>query len=254
MDSLVYVDPSQRGEWALALAALVLPALDARVVLLATAEDVERSPHLLSVARARFEGVRALEERTARGPAEAAIGAAVAAGRFDLIVVPPAGRNALERMLKGSRVAKVVRSVETSVLVARRPPERLERILAAVSGGAGTRRVALAALQLEALTGARAAFLHVASEVTLPYEPEAGVAAGGHPPDPARDAREILRALGRDLEVREGLVVQELLAEVEHGAYDMLVVGAPSESGGWAREDVAERLLLGCPTSVLIAR
>lgn len=250
----MYVDPSQRGEWALALSALVLPALPGRVVLLATAEDVERSPHLLSVARGRLERVSEVEERTARGPAEAAIGAAVAAGHFDLVVVPPAGRNALQRMLKGSRVANVVRSVETSVLVARRPPERLERILAALSGGAGTRRVADAALQLGAATGARVAFLHVASEVTLPYAPEAGVAPGPAAPDPAEAARTILRERGGVLEVREGLVVPEVLAEVENGAYDLLVVGAPSEHAGWAREDVAERLLLACGTSVLIAR
>ena len=54
---------------------------------------------------------------------------------YGLVIVPPAGRNALTRMLKGSRVATVVRSVKASVLVARRPPQRVRTILAAISGG-----------------------------------------------------------------------------------------------------------------------
>lgn len=254
MKCLVYVDPSQRGEWALALAALVLPGVSEAVVLLATDEDAKAHPQLLAVARARFEGLRGLEERTAPGPAEKAIGASVAAGSFGLVVVPPAGRNALQRMLKGSRVARVVRAVDASVLVARRPPERLERILAAVSGGPGTRLVVEAALGLERATGAVASFLHVASEVTLPYAPENASAASAPRVSAEAVAREVLAGFGRVPLVREGLVVEEVLGELENGAHDLLVVGAPAESGGWAREDVAERLLLASGASVLIAR
>ncbi len=254
MKCLVYVDPSQRGEWALALAALVLPGLADSVVLLATEEDVEAHPQLLTVARARFGGLGGLEERTGAGPAERAIGAAVAAGGFGLVVVPPAGRNALQRMLRGSRVARVVRAVDAAVLVARRPPGRLERILAVVSGGAGTRLVIEAALRLERATGAVATFLHVASEVTLPYAPEAAAAPQAPRVSPEAAARALLEGLGRTPLVREGLVVEEVLGELENGAYDLLVVGAPPESGGWAREDVAERLLLASGASVLIAR
>jgi nucleotide-binding universal stress UspA family protein len=207
---------------------------------------------MLPDARSRLASLPAVG-RLGRGPAERAIGAEVAAHPYGLVIVPPAGRNALQRMLKGSRVATVVRSVETSVLVARRPPVRIERILAALSGGLGTPRVVDQALGLEKASGARATFFHVASEVALPYEPE----AGGPPRpvvDPAAQAREALRGAGRELLVREGLVVEEVLEEVESGAYDLLVVGAPSEGGGWTREDVTERLLLACPTSVLIAR
>jgi nucleotide-binding universal stress UspA family protein len=253
MDCLVYVDPSQRGNWALSLAALVLPGLADHVVLLATEEDAARHPELLPDAQARLAALNA-STRLARGPAERAIGAEVAGHGYGLVVVPPAGRNALQRMLKGSRVATVVRSVPASVLVARRPPARLERILVALSGGAATPRVASAALALEKATGARASFLHVASEVTLPYAPEAGETKAP-PADPAADARDALRSSGRELVVREGLVVEEILEEVESGAYDLLVVGAPGQAGSeWAREDVTERLLLGCATSVLIVR
>ena len=51
-------------------------------------------------------------------------------------------------------------------------------------------------------------------------------------------------------------MVDELIAQVEHDAYDLLVVGASPERGhrGWGREDTTERLLLACPTSTLIVR
>ena len=255
MDCLVYVDPSQRGEWALDVAALVLPRLAKRVVLLVTAEDLAKDEALLSRARARLSGIAILEEKTAAGPAERAIGAEVLTHRYDLVVVPPAGRNALQRMLKGSRVATVVRSVPASVLVARRPPSKLARILVALSGGAASQSVIEAALQMEQATGAQATFFHVASEVALPYPPERG-ATGTPPEDAAARARAALAASGRTLSVREGLVVDEVLAEVENSAHDLLVAGAEiaSAPGGWAREDVTERLLLACPTSILIVR
>jgi nucleotide-binding universal stress UspA family protein len=61
---------------------------------------------------------------------------------------------------------------------------------------------------------------------------------------------------GRELVEREGLVVDEVIGEVEHGAHDLLVVGASPEGGaaGWGREDTTERLLLSCPVSVFIVR
>jgi nucleotide-binding universal stress UspA family protein len=263
MDCLVYVDGSHRGEWVLSLAAQLPRAYAPRMVLLATAEDEALAPGLLARARARLAVTgAALEEKASPGPAERAILEESKAHSYDLIIVPPAGRNALTRMLKGSRVATVVRSVRASVLVARRPPARLSRILAAVSGGAASEAVVASALRLESALGARATFLHVASEIALPFERPAGsaeeaVAKKGVAPgtDPAEDARRLLQARGRALVEREGLVVDEVIAEVEQGAHDLLVVGAPPlRDRSWGREDTTERLLLACPTSILVVR
>ena len=135
-------------------------------------------------------------------------------------------------------------------------------MLAAVSGGAVSEAVVEAALRLETATGARATFLHVAPEIALPFARTAGSAEGRHrgpaaepTADPAATARRLLQARGRELVEREGLVVDEVLAEVEHGAHDLLVVGAPPERDrSWGREDTTERLLLACPTSTLIVR
>jgi len=44
--------------------------------------------------------------------------------------------------------------------------------------------------------------------------------------------------------VREGLVVDEILEELNNGAYDLLITGASAADSGWGHEDVTERILL----------
>ena len=253
MDVLVYLDPSPRGEWALTAAAQLPTRWRGRLRLVATDEDAAADPSLLERARSRL-GSATVETLTRPGPAERAVIEEAREHRYGLLVVPPAGRGAVARMLKGSRVANVVRRARAPVLVARRPPERMERVLAALSGRDTMEAVLEAAIAWEEPSGARAAFVHVRSEVPLPHgEPEV-------PPDspvPAEhDAvRDALAALGRgaDLQMRDGLVVEETLDVFESGAFHLLVIGAHGEeSAGFGREDVTERLLLGCPGSTLI--
>ena len=58
---------------------------------------------------------------------------------------------------------------------------------------------------------------------------------------------------GANVVRREGLVVDEVLEELDHGAHQLLVIGAAhDEAKSWGREDVTERLLLGCPASTLV--
>jgi nucleotide-binding universal stress UspA family protein len=252
---LVYVDPSPRGEWALHLATLLPRPEDRVLVLLATAEDATADPELLMRARTRLAPTAAAVETTARpGPAERAVGDEVRSRDYGLVVVPPAGRNAIQRMLRGSRVATIVHSVRAPVLVARRPPPRLERILAAVSGGQATAAVGRAAAEVGDALRAALTFIHVASEVAMPFPPHGGRALEPGS-DPAEAARAVLRTLGRreELLVRDGLVVEEVLAEFEHTAHHLLVLGVTGGGPpGWGREDVTERILLRCPGSTLV--
>jgi nucleotide-binding universal stress UspA family protein len=183
------------------------------------------------------------------------------AGAYGLVIVPPAGRNALQRMIRGSRVATVVRGVHVPVLVARRPPSRLDRILAAVSGGEATEAVVAAAAELASGLNGHVDYLHVASEVALPFAPHDGrhgpeEAEAAAPPDALHLAQAALARAGStgSLVVREGLVVDEVLDAFEAGAYDLLVVGASSqvEHPRLGGENVTQRIVLGCPGSVLV--
>jgi nucleotide-binding universal stress UspA family protein len=253
MQVLVYVDPKPRGAWAISMAGQIPGASDASLHLLATAEDAAADPTLLDRAGARLD--RVVRSATRPGPAERAVVAEARERRYDLLVVPPAGRGAVQRMLKGSRVASVVRSVRAPVLVARRPPPRVERVLAALSGRPSTGAVVEAALAW-GLAGARVSFLHVQPEVALPFA--GGEAGAPRPPVASPDAaavRAALAARGREaeLQLREGAVVEELLDAFDTGAFQLLVVGARGEQeGSFGREDTTERLLLACPGSTLV--
>ena len=256
MDVLLYLDPSPRGEWALAATALLRPDSELQVWLLATTEDARMQPGLFASARARLGGGVA-GEAVLPGPAEDAVGAALARRDYGLVVVPPAGRNAVQRMLRGSRVAQVVHRVRVPVLVARRPPERVGRLLAALSGGGSTEAVCAAAAFLARRLEATVAGVHVASEVPLPFgRGESGAGAGPEPDLPRLlHARQALQAAVPGAEVlrRDGLVVDEVLEELDRGAYQALVIGASDHAArGFGREDVAERLLLGSPATTLV--
>jgi nucleotide-binding universal stress UspA family protein len=254
MDVLVYLDPSPRGEWALAVAAELPPRWNGTLRLVATEEDAAAHPGLVEKARVRLGAAGPVEALTRPGPAEHAVIEEARARRFGLLVVPPAGRGAVARMLKGSRVATVVHRARTPVLVARRPPERIERVLGALSGRDTTTAVLEAALAWEERPGAQAEFVHVRSEVPLPLGAEAAAPEVPGAAD-VETARAALAARGRegDLQIRDGLVVEETLDAFEEGAFHLLVVGAHGEgSPGFGREDVTERLLLGCPGSTLI--
>jgi nucleotide-binding universal stress UspA family protein len=252
MQVLVYVDPAPRGEWALALARQ-LPGAGHALHLVATAEDAAADPTLLDRAAAGLAGVA--RRLTRPGPAERAVVQEALERRYDLLLVPPAGRGALARMLKGSRVASVVRSVRAPVLVARRPPPRVERVLAALSGRPATAAVVEAALAWEA-AGARAGFLHVRPEVALPFTGPAAGEPGAPAASPDTElARAALAAHGRgsELALREGAVVDELLDAFEAGAFHLLVIGARAAAeASFGREDITERLLLACPGSTLV--
>lgn len=253
-DCLVYVDPAPRGEWALALAALLPGRERLSFHLLATEEDIGDDAGLLARARDRLAGTRALREVVRPGPAERALLAEASERTYALLVVPPAGRNAIQRMLKGSRVATVVRSLPAPVLIARRPPPRLQRILAAVSGDRATAVVA-AASELGGGLGARVDYVYVASEVTLPFAPEETPVAGAGGPDGLAAVRALLAQHGAagSLVIREGLVVDEVLDAFESGAYDLLIVGAGSgERVPFGSEDLTERILLRSSGSTLV--
>ena len=254
MDVLVYLDPTPRGEWALAAAAQLPPRWTGTLRLIATDEDALADPTLVERARARLAGCGPVETLTRPGPAERAVIEEAGERRHGLLVVPPAGRGAIARMLKGSRVANVVRLARAPVLVARRPPERLERVLGALSGRDTTGAVLDATLAWEERPGSRAAFVHVRSEAQLPRGDTA------LPPEaPGNDEHEAVRAAlasrGRaaDLQLRDGLIVEETLDVFESGAFHLLVIGTHGERAtGFGHEDLTERLLLACPGSTLI--
>jgi nucleotide-binding universal stress UspA family protein len=263
---LVYVDPSQRGEWAIGAALPLVPKLCSKVALLATAEDLKADPQILVRARARFEGRATVREIVEPGPAEKAVLTASERGRFTLLVVPPAGRKALARLIKGSRVATVVRQVRSTVLIARRPPQVFKRLVVAIGGGVHSVATAMGAAEVATALSAHLEALHVDSSVELPpdipwvekREPSARFAQRNEKDATLAEVAQVLASRGfpRPLRVRRGMIVEEVLAEVEEMADDLLILGAHRAAGAdrWMLDDVTEQILLRCPISILVIR
>lgn len=267
---LLFVDPTPRGEAALALASIVLPRIATRAVLLAVEDDLRGDRTILEAARARLEkdapGVR-LETRVRSERPRDAIAAEALEAAYDLVVVPPAGRRAIGRWLHGSRTLEVLRHVRAPVLVARRRPGGISKVLVAAAGTPFTAGTAAAGADFARAIGAELRAVHVVDRVVLPFpdHPE----AADLPDDPLavqdvevrKEIERVVRILAdrgfsEALDVRAGLIEEEILDAIEEGGFDLLVVGAhlvEEESRG-ERMNFAERFALDAPIPVLIHR
>ncbi len=199
-------------------------------------------------------------------PAEQAIPEATRAAKYDLVLVAPAGRRGLVRMVLGSRVVTLIHQAATSVLIARQTPPRIQRIVVGVSGSAHAEQdVRLAGVLARAL-GARLSLAHILSQIPLTYsdlqhiqtELEQFLASDTPAARQLRRAREILAEAGleADILLREGLVRDELLALLNEIPADLFVVGAHAraESGLDYYEDIAEQVAQAAPISTLVVR
>ena len=124
------------------------------------------------------------------------------------------------------------------------------------SDGYITIGVCAAAVALAHRLGARVVGVDVTSEVALPFGRGESPASADEPDVPllAR-SREVLQRMSPGAVVvrREGLVVDEVLEKLDDGAHQLLVIGAAHDDGrSWGREDVTERLLVGCPAPTLL--
>lgn len=258
MKILLYVDPSIRGSWAQMLAREFAAALKGTVLLLTNDEALEDHPDLLERASAAFAGLEGVKVETLvrHGRPRQVILEQARSWRPALIVLPPAGRRGIARMIKGSRVRAVVHEAPSTVLVARQPvSERLRSILVTVSGGPMSETTALAALEVAQAFGAQITLLHVSSSISL------GVSEAERDPAIARieEIRQLLQRGGVEprMRSREGMVVNEIFNECRDGGYDLLILGqhlVNREAGSDLSENLAEDLALHCPIPVLVVR
>ena len=259
MKVLVYVDPSSRGEWALAPPLDLATRLCTKMILLSTEETIEQHPKLLEETAERFAALKISVEKSVRpGPPRRAILEESAVSYPAITVFPPAGRWALGRMFHGSRVRSVVHDAPSTVMVAHKPvSEHIRRILVTVSGGPMTETLIRGSEEVAKGLDAEMSVLHVSSSVPLPF----GEVRSEAPPT-NRPLKEVLNKLAeaditpRFLE-RDGMVVREILSECHEGHYDLLILGqhlADREMGGPLSQNLAEILALESPIPVLIIR
>lgn len=191
--------------------------------------------------------------------------------RANLIAVGSRGLGPVKEFLLGSVSHKVVRSAPCSVLIARGPVERLQRVLVGVDGsvhaGGATKFVADLLLPREAS-------IHLCS---VAEEPIFGPAKAGRTPEELHAALRTISEIGRmaaqhvldetrallaaegysvTTSLRSGHPVDHLLAAIREFRPDLAVIGAKGRTSpkGPGLGSVAQMVLKYASCSVLVVR
>lgn len=170
----------------------------------------------------------------------------------------------------GSTTFKLARLLTTPLLVARNVPERIKKILICTAGEASSLATLREGSPLIVPPQAQIDVLHVMSQVALSLESpvedlvdtaETAVQRGTREGRHLGQILELLQKAGAAANVRprlrHGLVVDEVLAEIEEGGHDLLVIGGHYHHGRshWTElllEDLTGQLLHQAPCSVLV--
>lgn len=190
---------------------------------------------------------------------------------YDLVVVGGGGQHhGLLHFKVGSTTSKLARKLHTHFLVVRNVPDQVQKVL--VCTGAEALAVDTMRVGGKMLSGLSADFsvLHVMSQISLKPGsiPEELIATAETAiQKKTREGLHLSRAIKQLTQagisgtitprLRHGLVVDEVLAEVRQGDYDLMVVGAHYQPGqnrwlGILLDDITDQLLNQAPCSVLI--
>ena len=190
---------------------------------------------------------------------------------YDLVIVGGGGQHhGLLHFKVGSTTSKLARKLHTHFLVARNIPNQVKKVLVCTGAEAPAVDTMRVSGQMLAGLPAEITVLHVMSQISLkpgsiPEEliatAETAIAKNTREGQHLQRAMQQLSQAGITGSIiprlRHGLVVDEVLAEVREGKYDIMVVGAHYQPGqnrwlGILLDDVTDQLINQAPCSVLI--
>ncbi len=278
MRILLCTDGSALAERAVDFGAALAGASGAELTLLGVvAAPGAETPMRAALARAQTHlPVRALEKLRAGRPADEII-AEAAEGRYDLIVMASRGRKGLARLLFGSVASRLARYAPVPVIIVKAPVAGpVRQVLACTSGDERGERAARWGGRLGAWFKAKVTVLHVLSQLGLAPEAkveeledtaEQAIANGTREGKHLAREIELVQAEGAAgpirPKLRNGLVLDEIVAEVREGNYDVVVIGAheppePRASFAGVRayvlDDVADQIISAVQKPVLVVR
>jgi nucleotide-binding universal stress UspA family protein len=266
MKVLIYAGPAPSRDLVLQFSAQIVQHV-ASALTLVTGGGEERRPLLeQALERLRPPEHVIITKRALPGDAQTAILAAAREDSYDLVVV---GRlhQPLGRLLPGAHSKMIAQRLEPSVLRVHGPARPIQRILLASGGDYHTFDDVSITARLAGPLGAQVTVLHVLSQQSLIFEgipprriSVADFLAGGSPEaNTLRAAAALLNDRGVQARVkgRVGPVLDEIMAELRIGSYDLLVIGAHRVTSALDRillEDITGDLLDISPLPVLVVR
>lgn len=259
----------------------VLFAGAAQVTLLSAYKDEQER----ALALALHEGLTSkLEEhvqtearsRLIQGSPAPVVAQEIEEGEYDLLVFGVHLGRSLTRLRPKQAALELAQHVSIPVLTVFPSWEKLEQILVWSAGQEPDRLALRLAARLARRVGAKVTVLHVMSQVPLRADAEVAdleddaqslMERETHEGELLEQALRILKragvpASGREVKIRHGLTLDEIIAESEEGEYDLVVIGAVEAAAGesWpelrelVQQDLAERVLKAAKRPVMIAR
>lgn len=262
---LIYIDGSAASQRALDYVAAVAHEPEVAVTLLTAQQDAVRAADLYSRMASRLQSpsVRHVARTEA---ADVALLAEAQSGSYDLAVFGPL-RERWSRWVRIGPRSSLSAQLPISSLLVRGAPTQMSRVLLCAGGDETVVADARLTARLARRVSASATVLHVLSQLPIlfgvhtPAErvTEAFAATGAPEIINMQAALEVLRADGvsGEIKVRVGLIIDEIVAELREGSYDLLVVGAHRSQGLVERlllEDVTHDILGHSPVPVLVVK
>ncbi len=262
---LIYIDGSEASQHATEYIGPVAREADVAVTLLTAQSDTLRAGELFSRTAGAL-GLTKVRHVNRVGPADAALIGECSDQRYDLAVFGPLHKR-WTRWMRLRPPATLSAQLPISSLLVRGKAERISRVLLCAGGDESIVADAKLTARLARRAGASATVLHVLSQMPLlfgvrtPHEraTQAFAATGSPEIVNMNAALDVLQAGGVDgtIKVRIGLVIDEIVAELQQGAYDLLVIGAHRSQGLVERlllEDVTADILGHSPVPVLVVK
>ncbi len=262
---LIGYDGNPSGRQALAYVAPLVRDGTILTTLLTVARNTTITAGLFDEASRIVEGAR-LEHIGTTGSLYGALVQATRARTFDLAVFGPPGR-AWTRLSRWRQRGSLSAALPISSLLVQGEARGITRALICTGGDETVIADARLTAQLARRAAAPATILHVLSQVPLIFGrgtdreqiTDAFAATGAPEMKHMRAAADVLKADGVEaaIKIRIGLVVEEIVAELAEGGYDLLVVGAHRSHGLVERlllEDVTADIVPHSPVPVLVVK
>lgn len=273
MRILLCTDGSPHGQAALSYGALIAQRSPVPATLLGVLEqptDLVVLENALEEGQRLLEGAPSPQVKIRQGHAAEEILNEAIQEYYNMIVIGARGRRGITRFLLGSTSERVARHAPVPVLIVQGAQQALRRVLICTAGGNPGFKAVEVGGQVAGLTGAQVTVLHIISQVaatvSLPHEllddleasaeilMKRNTREGVH----LRKALDILSGLDVDSRacVRHGLVVDEILVEVQEGDFDLVVIGAQVAEGliRFLLEDVTHQVVANIDRPVLVAK
>lgn len=271
MHILLCVNGSEQAQIAARYGVKLAKILEAEVTVLGV---MERADWVMRVEKAveevRFilkeEGVP-FQALTRRGRAQAELARQTREKRYDLVVVGSFGRAWWSRLLRGRTWRRILRAVESSVLVVRvERPFSLQKALVCSGGLSHADQVTRFGGKILQMAGASAILLHVVDPLTMGYlAPKKKISLEEFLQLEIPQSRhfliedKILRGMGIEVEMKlgHGSATEAILQEAGEEGYDLVVMGSTQVARGLRHYfvgSITDKVVENAPCPVLVVR